>query len=116
MHRPTDPLLLVLDLGEGLPDFDARYHDFRVDCDDPNRIWCTMRVQGTHTGVLSFGGIKAEPKSPPTFVQSPPEAVSLSEAKPDSLLADETLTSSSGDGSAHAVKQMKKRKRTLRAS
>ena len=66
-----------LDLGEGLPDFDARYHDFRADPDDPQRVWCTMRVTGTHTGVLSFGGIKAEPKMPPTVVESPPEAVSL---------------------------------------
>lgn len=66
-----------LDLGEGLPDFDARYHDFRADPDDPHRIWCTMRVKATHTGVLSFGGIRAEPKTPPTTVESPPEAVSL---------------------------------------
>lgn len=66
-----------LDLGAGLPDFDARYHDFRADAADPNRIWCTMRVSGTHTGVLNFAGIKAEPKSPPTRVVSPPEAVSL---------------------------------------
>lgn len=66
-----------LDLGVAMPDFDARYHDFRVDADDPQRIWCTMRVKATHTGVLSFGGIRAEPKSPPTEVRSPPEAVSL---------------------------------------
>ena len=66
-----------LDLGEALPDFDARYHDFRADPDDPHRVWCTMRVTATHTGVLSFGGVKAEPKSPPTVVESPPEAVSL---------------------------------------
>ena len=46
-----------LDLGAGLPDFDARYHDFRADATDPNRIWCTMRVSGTHTGVLNFAGI-----------------------------------------------------------
>ena len=66
-----------LDIGAGLPDFDARYHDFRVDCDDPTRVWCTMRVQGTHTGTFSFAGIEAAPKSPPTVVNSPPEAVSL---------------------------------------
>lgn len=66
-----------LDLAEGLPDFDARYHDFRADPDDPFRVWCTMRVRATHTGVLSFGGIRAEPQSPPTVVESPPEAVSL---------------------------------------
>merc|ERR1740127_332490 len=29
-----------LDLGVGLPDFDARYHDFRADPDDPDRVWC----------------------------------------------------------------------------
>jgi len=66
-----------LDIGAGLPDFDARYHDFRVDCDDPMRVWCTMRVQGTHTGTFSFAGVEAAPKSPPTVVNSPPEAVSL---------------------------------------
>ena len=66
-----------LDLSVGLPDFDAQYHDFRADPDDPQRVWCTMRVQATHTGVLNFGGVRAEPKSPPTVVNSPPEAVSL---------------------------------------
>mgnify|MGYP002632188050 CR=1 FL=1 len=66
-----------LDLSVGLPDFDARYHDFRADPDDPFRVWCTMRVTATHTGVLSFGGLKAEPRSPPVVVESPPEAVSL---------------------------------------
>jgi hypothetical protein len=66
-----------LDLAEGLPDFDAQYHDFRADPDDPNRVWCTMRVKATHTGVLNFGGVRAEPKTPPTTVESPPEAVSL---------------------------------------
>lgn len=66
-----------LDLATALPDFDARYHDFRADPFDPNRVWCTMRVTATHTGVLQFGGVTAEPKSPPTVVESPPEAVSL---------------------------------------
>ena len=66
-----------LDLGAGLPDFDARYHDFRVDSDDQNRIWCTMRVQGTHTGTFTFAGVEAAPNTPPTTVHSPPEAVSL---------------------------------------
>lgn len=66
-----------LDLAEGLPDFDARYHDFRADPDDPHRIWCTMRVKATHTGVLNFGGVRAEPQVPPIVVESPPEAVSL---------------------------------------
>jgi hypothetical protein len=36
-----------------------------------------MRVRATHTGVLSFANVRAEPKSPPTVVESPPEAVSL---------------------------------------
>ena len=66
-----------LDLASGLPNFDARYHDFRADPDDEHRIWCTMRVMATHTGVLNFGGVRAEPKAPPTVVKSPPEAVSL---------------------------------------
>eukprot|EP00747_Dinoflagellata_sp_TGD_P180165 gnl/TRDRNA2_/TRDRNA2_32174_c0_seq1.p1 gnl/TRDRNA2_/TRDRNA2_32174_c0~~gnl/TRDRNA2_/TRDRNA2_32174_c0_seq1.p1 ORF type:complete len:485 (+),score=72.23 gnl/TRDRNA2_/TRDRNA2_32174_c0_seq1:72-1526(+) len=66
-----------LDFAAATPDFDAQYHDFRVDTNDPQRIWCTMRVKATQTGVLKFGGIKAEPKSPPITVHSPPEAVSL---------------------------------------
>ena len=66
-----------LDLAEALPDFDARYHDFRADPEDPNRIWCTMRVRATHTGVLNFGGVRAEPSIPPVVVENPPEAVSL---------------------------------------
>lgn len=66
-----------VDFAEGLPDFDARYHDFRIDSKDPNRVWCTMRVTGTHTGTFKFGAVNAEPKSPPVIVESPPEAVSL---------------------------------------
>ena len=66
-----------LDLEAAIPDFDARYHDFRIDADDPNRVWCTMRCRGTHTGTLNFGGIQAEAKSPPVAFESPPEAVSL---------------------------------------
>jgi hypothetical protein len=66
-----------LDLGQSMPDFDARYHDFRQDPDDPNRVWATMRVRGTQTGVLSFAGQDALPTSPPRRVESPPEAVSL---------------------------------------
>mmetsp|Transcript_37869 Transcript_37869/g.122453 ORF Transcript_37869/g.122453 Transcript_37869/m.122453 type:complete len:406 (-) Transcript_37869:237-1454(-) len=66
-----------LDLEAAIPDFDARYHDFRIDADDPNRVWCTMRCRGTHTGTLNLGGIQAEAKSPPVAFESPPEAVSL---------------------------------------
>ena len=66
-----------LDLGAAIPDFDARYHDFRSDPDDPLRVWMTMRVTGTQTGSLSFAGTTAEPSTPPTVVESPPEAVSL---------------------------------------
>ena len=51
--------------------------------------------------------------APPEAVDPPPEAVSLSEAKPDSLLADDAHAELWG-WLAHAVKQMKKRKRTLR--
>ena len=54
-----------LDLGAAMPDFDARYHDFRADAHDANRVWCTMRVTATHTGVLSFGGVKATTKAAP---------------------------------------------------
>ena len=64
-----------LDLSEGLPDFDARYHDFRADPEDPNRVWCTMRVKATHSGTLKFANVKAEPTG--RVVESPPEAVSF---------------------------------------
>ena len=79
---PLDKKALIaattgLDLGEGLPDFDARYHDFRLDADDPSRVWCMMRVVGTHTGPLRFGSLDAAPKDPPRRAESPPEAVSL---------------------------------------
>lgn len=66
-----------LDLGAGLPDFDARYHAFRVDRSNPRRVWCQMRVTGTHTGTFQFGSTAAEPKDPPVRVESPPEAVSI---------------------------------------
>ena len=45
-----------LDLSAALPDFDARYHDFRADPDDPNRVWCTMRVTATHSSSLDGSG------------------------------------------------------------
>ena len=69
-----------LDLGAAIPDFDARYHDFRADPDDPQRIWCQMRVTGTQTGELRFGGlggVSAKPQQPPVKFSNPPEAVSL---------------------------------------
>lgn len=66
-----------LDLGEGLPDFNARYHAFRLDKEIPRRVWCQMRVCGTHTGNLNFAGTCASPRTPPIRVESPPEAVSF---------------------------------------
>ena len=75
-----------LDLGAALPDFDARYHDFRSDPDDPLRVWMTMRVCGTQTGPLSFAGTTAEPSVPPIRVESPPEAVSLRFSESGSLV------------------------------
>ena len=59
-----------------MPNFDARYHDFRADPDDANRVWCTMRVTGTQTGELFFGGlggVSAKPKDPPVTFFNPPE-------------------------------------------
>jgi len=38
---------------------------------------CGVRVCGTQTGPLSFAGQVAEPTTPPTRVESPPEAASL---------------------------------------
>jgi len=69
-----------LDLAAAIPDFDARYHDFRADPDDAQRIWCQMRVTGTQTGELFFGGlggVSAKPRDPPVSFNNPPEAVSL---------------------------------------
>jgi len=69
-----------LDLAVAIPNFDARYHDFRADPVDPQRVWATMRVTGTHTGELFFGGlggVSAKPKDPPVTFYNPPEAVSL---------------------------------------
>jgi hypothetical protein len=69
-----------LDLAAAIPNFDARYHDFRADPDDPQRIWCQMRVTGTQTGQLFFGGlggVSAKPRDPPVTFSNPPEAVSL---------------------------------------
>ncbi|CAK0884829.1 unnamed protein product [Prorocentrum cordatum] len=43
----------------------------------PRRVWCQMRVCGTHTGNLNFAGTCASPRSPPVRVESPPEAVSF---------------------------------------
>ena len=75
-----------LDLDSAMPDFNARYHDFRADTDDPLRVWCSMRVIGTHTGPLSFAGTTAEPSVPPIRVESPPEAVSLRFSETGTLL------------------------------
>jgi hypothetical protein len=66
-----------LDFGAAMPDFDARYHDWRPDHKDPRRVWCTMRVTATQTGPLAFGGTTRPPKVPPGKVESPPEAVSF---------------------------------------
>ena len=69
-----------LDLATAIPNFDARYHDFRADPEDPQRIWVMMRATGTHTGALFFGGlggVSAKPKDPPVSFVNPPEAVSL---------------------------------------
>lgn len=75
-----------LDLGAALPDFDARYHDFRADPTDPLRVWMTMRACGTQTGPLRFAGTTAKPSVPPIRVESPPEAVSLRFSESGSLL------------------------------
>lgn len=66
-----------LDFGAAMPDFDARYHDWRPDSDDPRRVWCSMRVTATQTGPLAFGGMTKLPQVPPAKVESPPEAVSF---------------------------------------
>jgi len=79
---PLDKASLItatagLDIATALPDFDARYHAFRRDPDNPRRVWCQMRVRGTQTGELRFAGVTAPPSNPPTRVWNPPEAVSL---------------------------------------
>jgi len=79
---PLPPKALIaatagLDLDSAIPDFDARYHDFRMDCENPRRVWCQMRVCGTQTGEFSFLGTQALPSDPPVRFENPPEAVSV---------------------------------------
>lgn len=66
-----------LDLATATPDFNARYHDFRNDPDDPMRVWFQMRIQATQTGELKFGGQTVPPRDPPRTSESPPEAASI---------------------------------------
>jgi len=66
-----------LDFAGGFPDFNVRYHAFRLDHENPRRVWCQMRIVATHSGIVEILGITAKPKDPPARIESPPEAVSI---------------------------------------
>eukprot|EP00638_Chattonella_subsalsa_P005647 CAMPEP_0117753588 /NCGR_PEP_ID=MMETSP0947-20121206/12321_1 /TAXON_ID=44440 /ORGANISM="Chattonella subsalsa, Strain CCMP2191" /LENGTH=208 /DNA_ID=CAMNT_0005572511 /DNA_START=236 /DNA_END=862 /DNA_ORIENTATION=+ len=57
---------------DGVPDLAPRFHHFRVDPLEGNRVWCTTYTKGTNTGSLM--GMPATNKS----FESPPEAISVS--------------------------------------
>jgi hypothetical protein len=60
------------DIMIAFPDMKFQYHDFRVDCLEPSRVWYTARAVGTNTG--SFAGtLPATGKR----VESPPQACSM---------------------------------------
>ncbi len=61
-----------LDLQSAFPDLDLRAHDFRVDRDDPTKVWFTTRVLGTHKYPLTLGGEEIAPTG--IKMQLPPES------------------------------------------
>ncbi len=61
-----------LNLKAAFPDLDLRAHDFRVDRDDPNKVWFTTRVMGTHKGTLVLGKEEIAPTG--IKMELPPEA------------------------------------------
>jgi len=63
------------DLKNAIPDLDPHPYHWRVDPYEPNRVWCTTRVTGTHTGTLKFGS--SEYKATGRTVQGAPEAISM---------------------------------------
>ncbi|CAK0896381.1 unnamed protein product [Prorocentrum cordatum] len=68
-----------IEFGDIFPDASARYHDFRVDMFEPNKVWYTSRATGQNTGRGKPGSdtelLAGEPTGL-TFV-SAPEANSI---------------------------------------
>ena len=51
----------TMDFFQCFPDASAQFHDFRVDPFEPNRVWWTVRGNGTHTGQATPGGVHLSP-------------------------------------------------------
>ncbi|KAG5191599.1 hypothetical protein JKP88DRAFT_352235 [Tribonema minus] len=65
----------ALGLDRALPDLQWNAHDFRVDRFNARRVHLTVRLSGTHRGVLSYGKTDLEPTF--TRVELGPESVSV---------------------------------------
>lgn len=63
------------DLKSAFPDLDPHPYHWRVDPYEPNRVWFTTRVTGTHSGTLKFN--KKEYKATGRVVQGAPECLSF---------------------------------------
>ena len=63
--------LRSFDLLKAFPNLNNRYHAFRVDVFEPNRVWFQTRAKATHTGELM--GAAPTGKS----LELPPEALSM---------------------------------------
>ena len=63
--------LRSFDLLKAFPNLNNRYHAFRVDVFEPNRVWFQTRAKATHTGELM--GASPTGKS----LELPPEALSM---------------------------------------
>lgn len=61
---------------EGFPNYAQNAYDWRVDAYEPQRVWCTIRVTGTHSGTLKIFG-KYEYKPTGINVYGAPEAFSI---------------------------------------
>jgi len=44
----------TFDFKEGFPNYMQNAYDWRVDAYEPQRVWCTIRVTGTHSGTLKI--------------------------------------------------------------
>lgn len=69
----------TMDFFQCFPDASAQFHDFRVDPFEPNRVWWTVRGNGTHTGQAVPGSDAELVFGDPTGIQfeNPPQACSL---------------------------------------
>eukprot|EP00434_Breviolum_minutum_P011973 symbB.v1.2.010557.t1/scaffold694.1/size172116/20 len=67
------------DFFQSFPDASAQFHDFRVDPFAPNRVWWTVRGNGTHTGEALPGSDAELVFGAPTGIQfeNPPQACSV---------------------------------------